>query len=345
VIYGATGYSGRLITHAALALDLRPILAGRDAAKLAALAEPLGLEHRAAALREHESLDGVLDGARVVLNAAGPFSQTSRPMLEACLRAGAHYLDITGEIAVIEALARRDAAARQRGIMIMPAVGFDVVPSDCLGAHVARRLPGAARLAFGLTGFTFLTRGSARTLVEAVDGGLVRRDGALIRLPLGSRERHFDYGSGPRPSLNVSWGDVATAYYTTGIPDIETYVETTPLVQGTLAAARYFGWLLRTAPWQVWLRAAADLLPEGPGDEERAAARMTIVAEARDDAGGRAVARLVTPESYTFTGLTASTIARRVLHGDVEVGFQTPARVYGSELVLEFPGVTREDVE
>src|SRR6185503_13464476 len=102
---------------------------------------------------------------------------------------------------------------------------------------------------------------SAKTLVEAVDAGVVRRGGALTRLPLGSRERYFDYGDGPRQSLNVSWGDVATAYYTTGIPNIETYVEATPLVQATLAGSRYFGWLLRMAPWQVMMRAATDLLP------------------------------------------------------------------------------------
>src|SRR5207244_1800308 len=110
--------------------------------------------------------------------------------------------------------------------------------------------------------------GSAKTLVEAVDAGVVRRGGTITRLPLGSRERQFDYGDGPRTSLNVSWGDVATAYYTTGIPNIETYVEATPLVQGTLSGARYFGWLLRTAPCQVMMRAATDLLPEGPQDEE-----------------------------------------------------------------------------
>jgi short subunit dehydrogenase-like uncharacterized protein len=305
----------------------------------------LGLDWRAAPLGEAGRLDAALRDVRVVLHAAGPFSHTAQPMMEACLRAGAHYLDISGEIAVIEALARRDTPARQRGIMVMPAVGFDVVPSDCLAAHVARRVPDAERLTLGLTGFSFLTRGSAKTLVEAVDAGVVRRGGTITRLPLGSRERQFDYGDGPRTSLNVSWGDVATAYYTTGIPNIETYVEATPLVQGTLSGARYLGWLLRTAPCQVMMRAATDLLPEGPQDEERAAARMTIVAEAEDGRGRRARARLRTPESYSFTGVTAAAIARRALAGDVEAGFQTPARVYGSEFVLGFGGVAREDLE
>src|SRR6185295_5073039 len=166
MIYGATGYTGRLITRRACALGLRPVLAGRHDGKLAALAAATGLEHRVAHLDDPDALARALDEIAVVVHAAGPFSATARPMVDACLRAGTHYLDIAGEIPVIEALARRDADARARGIMVMPGTGFDVVPSDCLAAHVARRLPGATRLFLGLTGLEFATRGSAKTLVE-----------------------------------------------------------------------------------------------------------------------------------------------------------------------------------
>src|SRR5215470_2249671 len=155
LIYGATGYTGRLLTEQARASSLRPILGGRSAAKLAALAASLGLEHRVVRLTEPELLAAGLRGVAVVLNAAGPFSQTSGPMLEACLRTGTHYLDVSGEITVFEALVRRHAEARRRGVMVMPGAGFDVVASDCLAAHVARRLPGARRLAVGLRGLRF----------------------------------------------------------------------------------------------------------------------------------------------------------------------------------------------
>jgi len=265
-------------------------------------------------------------------------------MVEACLRAGAHYLDITAEIRVIEALARRDREARARGVMIMPGTGFDVVPSDCLVAHVARRMPGARRLAIGLTGLAFVTRASAKTLVETANFGVVRRDGALVRVPLGSLARSFDFGGGPREGLNVSWGDVATAWYTTGIPDVTVYVEATPLMRSVIAASRWFGWTVASGPWQAWLKAHADLLPDGPTAEERAARRMVVVAEAEDGRGGRAVARITTPEAYTFTATAAAAIVRRVLDGDVEPGFQTPARVYGADFVLGFPDVVREDL-
>src|SRR5579862_5966122 len=140
LIYGATGYTGRLVAEGALKLGIRPLLAGRNEAKLAAMAQRLGLDYRVVHLGEPQQLDRALRDIRVVLHAAGPFSQTAMPMVEACLRRGVHYLDITAEIRVIEDLARRDADARQRQVMIMPAVGFDVVPSDCLAAHVHRRL-------------------------------------------------------------------------------------------------------------------------------------------------------------------------------------------------------------
>jgi short subunit dehydrogenase-like uncharacterized protein len=265
-------------------------------------------------------------------------------VVDACLRSGIHYLDISGEVEVIEALARRDAEARQRGVAIMPGIGFDVVAGDCLAAHVVGRLPGAEHLALGVSGLRFMTRGTARSVVEAADYGVVRRGGRVTRVPLGSLRHEFDFGAGPRRCLNISWGDVAAAWYTTGIPNIEVYGESTPLLEGFLASSRSFGWLLGSPPLQAWLKAGVDLLPEGPTAEERAATQAVLVAEVRDRSGRRAAARLTTPEVYSFTGTIAAAIARRVLAGDLEVGFQTPGRVYGADLVLAFDGVSREDL-
>jgi short subunit dehydrogenase-like uncharacterized protein len=346
VIYGATGYSGRILARRACEQGLRPTLSGRNPAKLAQLADALGLEWRVATVTDQKALDAAFGGSHTVLNAAGPFSETAEPIVDACLRARAHYLDIAAEVPVIERLAARDAAARRRGIMIMPAVGFDVVATDCLAAHVARRLPTARRLAIGVTGLSFITRGSAKALIEAVDYGVVRRDGRLVRIPLGSVERTFDYGEGPQGSVNVSLGDVATAYYTTGIPNIETYVDGTPLIRALLSMCRSFGWLYRTAPWQAWLGALADALPEDPTPRDGSAGHrsMGIVAEAEDAAGRRVRARLRTPEAYTFTGVTGVGVLERVLADDLEIGFQTAARVYGGDFVLDFPAVVREDL-
>lgn len=344
LIYGATGFTGKLCTRAALDRGLRPVLAGRDAGRVAAVAAPLGLSHRAASLDDPAGLAALLRGIRVVLHAAGPFSATAAPMAEACLAAGVHYLDIAGEVAVLEGLAGRHRDARARGVMLMPAVGFDVVPSDCLAAWVAARLPRPRQLALGFTGLQFATRGSLRTLVEHAGVVRVRRAGRLVDVVPGTLRRAFDYGAGARESLHVSWGDIVTAHYTTGIPDVTVYFDATPSLRGMLAASRHLGWALRTPPWQTWLKAHAVLLPEGPSPAERAAARMTIVAEVEDAAGRRAAARLHTPEAYTLTGLTAAEIARRVLGGWIEPGFQTPGRVFGPDFVLGFPGVVREDL-
>lgn len=344
LLYGATGYTGRIIAARLLERGLRPVLAGRNRGKLEALGRSLSLSHRVAALDDRAQLDRALHDIQVVLHAAGPFSRTAEPMFAACLRAHAHYLDVSAEVHVIEALAQRHADARAARIMAMPAVGFDVVPSDCLAAHVARRLPNADRLVIALTGLGLMTRASLNTLIEAWGGGVVRRGGVLTSIPLGSLTRSFDYGRGHQASLSVNWGDLATAFYTTGIPNIETYCSANPMLQSVVTASRYFGWAIGLSPWQRWLKMVADMIPEGPTEEQRAAIEMHIVAEAVR--GSRRVsARLHTPEAYTFTGVTAAAIAQRALRGDLEPGFQTPARIYGPDFVLSFDGVRREDVE
>jgi short subunit dehydrogenase-like uncharacterized protein len=352
VIYGATGYSGGLVAREAAARGWSPVLAGRDATKLASLATTLGLEHRVADVRRAEELERAFAGARVVVNAAGPFSRTAAPVAAACLRTRAHYLDLSAEVPAIEALACEHAAARARGVMIMPAVGFDVVATDCLAMHVARRLPSAVGLSIAVTNLRFLSRGSAKTLLEAVDRGLMRRNGELVSVPLGSCERVFEYEAGARKSINVSLADLTTAYHSTGIPNLATYTEGTPVMRALLAAARSAGWMLRSGPAQAWLAACAELLPGDPargnGDAQPAEGDelvQEVVAEAEDDRGGRASARLRTPEAYAFTPIAAAAVIERVLAGDLEAGFQTPARVYGSELVLTLPGVTREDLQ
>jgi short subunit dehydrogenase-like uncharacterized protein len=331
--------------QALLARGLRPVLGGRNPTTLEALAGPLGLEARPAPLDAPDQMATALRGVEVVLHAAGPFSQTAEPMVEACLRAGVHYLDITGEIGVFEALARRHADARRRGIMLMPGVGFDVVPSDCLAAHVTARLPGATHLALGIAGLRFYSRGSARTMLgQAARGMQVRRAGAIVTVSSGMLWRRFDYGHGPEPSDLVSMGDVSSAYFTTGIPNVEVYLARTPALRAALLASRYWGWMLATAPWQTVLDAGIDLLPVGPTGAERESVQTVVVAEATDDAGGVARARLRAPEAYAFTAASAAAIAAHALAGDIEPGFQTPGRVYGPDFVLSLDGVVREDL-
>jgi short subunit dehydrogenase-like uncharacterized protein len=345
LIYGATGYTGRLLAREAVRRGLRPILAGRDAAKVNALAATLGCPARVARLTDASGLSAALDGVGVVLHAAGPFSQTAEPMAAACLARDVHYLDLTGEVAVFERLSRLDRDARRRGVMVMPGVGFDVVPSDCLAAHVARRLPGATRLALGLRGFGSATRGSTKTLIEHAGRDVgIRRDGVLVRVPPGTLEHTFDFGAGPSAGINIGWGDVFSSWYTTGIPNVATYVEATPAFRLLLGANRLLAPVWRSPSWQTLAQSWASLLPDGPVPAGAPSNEMTIVAEAADDDGRRVRARLRTPEAYAFSGVTGVAIAERALAGDVEPGYQTPGRVYGPDFVLRFAGVTREDL-
>lgn len=344
VIYGASGYTGALLARALRDRGIAPRLCGRSESKIAALAARLGLEYRIARLDDEEGLSSALAGSRAMLNAAGPFSATALPLVAACLRGGIHYLDVTGEASVIESVSRRGEEARRKGVMLMPAIGFDVVASDCLAAHVARRVAQPRRLFIGVSGLELLSRGSAKTIVaQSSDPVWVRRDGFLERVPQGSFERFFDYGSGPRSSLVVSWGDVVSAYASTGIPDIAVYFETTPLHRVHNALMHLLGWSLPFTPWRDWLRANADALPDGPSEEARAARQAVIVAEVEDDAGALARSRLRTPEAYSFTAAAATAIAERVLAGDIETGFQTASRVFGPDFVLSLPRVHRED--
>ena len=244
MIYGATGFTGKLVTRQAAALGLQPMLAGRNAARLKAVAEGTGLECRAVDLADGEALRRAVAEVDAVLHLAGPFSQTAGPMLEACLAARTHYLDITGEIDVFEACAARDAAARQAGITVMPGCGFDVAPSDCLAAHVKRRLPDAAALNLGIAGLGSVSRGTPRTAVENLGRGVrVRRHGRIVALPSPPRRR-FDFGEGPQSAVAVGWGDVATAWHSTGIPEITVYFAVSWPIDQIAGLGEPLRWLL-----------------------------------------------------------------------------------------------------
>lgn len=347
LVYGANGYTGELIARRAAAAGVPALLAGRDANAVSALAAELDRDHRAFALDDPAALDRALSGVTVVLNCAGPFSRTAAPLVAACLRRRAHYLDITGEIDVLEALAARDAEARAAGVALLPGAGFDVVPSDCLAAHVRRRLPSATHLVIAFSAGTRMSRGTALTSIEnAHRGGLVRRGGDLVSVPSGWRSRRIDFGPelGTRTAITIPWGDVATAYHSTGIPNIEVYVAVPLAVRVALRAARALAPLLAAGAVKRALETRIRRGPAGPTTAERAQRASHLWAEARDAAGQIAVARLRTPESYELTSMTALDLATRALRGELAGGFQTPARACGPDYVLQFPGVAREDV-
>ncbi len=345
LIYGATGYTAGLTAQAAQAQGLRPILAGRDAARTQAAAARHGFEWQAFDLADTTRLDAALREVDAVLHMAGPFSATSRPMADACLRSGRHYLDITGEIDVFEALAARDGEAKAAGVMLLPGAGFDVVPSDCLAAHMKRRLPDATRLFIAIGGLDKLSRGTAKTSLESIDRGtLARRGGRIVRLPDTSRAS-ADFGAGVVPTIALSWGDVATAWHSTRIPDIDIHFQASRQLDQVTRLGPFARRLLATRLGQRIAGTLIERQPEGPSDAERAGTRAVLVAQATNANGEQRRTRLVTPEAYTLTALTALEIAKRVVDGDFTPGFQTPSLAYGADFILKFAGVTREDLD
>jgi short subunit dehydrogenase-like uncharacterized protein len=345
LIYGANGYTGSLIARTALTEGLRPVLAGRNAAAVQTLAGELGLEHRVFGLDDPAAQDRALKGVIGVLHCAGPFLHTFKAVADACLRNAVHYLDVTGEIAVFEALAVRDAQAKAAGVMFLPGAGFDVVPSDCLAAHLKRRLPSATRLVLAITALGRVSRGTATTILENLGHGcMVREAGVLKQVPAAWKTRRIDFGDGPVKAITISWGDISTAWYSTRIPNIEVYLAA-PL--GTRLAARvsrYCGGLLASRFMQQWIKNRIRAGPAGPTAEERARGHAVVWGEASDEAGRRAVGRLRCPNGYTLTARAALAVVRRVLAGQAPSGFQTPSTAYGPDFVLELEGIVREDI-
>jgi short subunit dehydrogenase-like uncharacterized protein len=344
LLYGANGYTGELIARKAASRGHHPVLAGRHAGAVSALAEELSLERRLVGLDDPARLDAALAGMSLVLHCAGPFSATWRPMAEACLRTGTHYLDLSGEVEVLEALVRRDDEARQAGVMLLPGCGFEVVASDCLAAHLKARLPGARRLALGRSAFERVSRGTALTAVEGLGrASLVRREGALRSVPSAWRTREIDFGTGPRACITVPLADLTAAWRSTGIGNVEVYLAAPPDVRMMARAARWLGPLLASNPVQRFLKSRVRARPRGPSEEARRTGRAGVWGEAEDDQGRRVVSRLVTPEGYTFTARAALAVVEAVLGGQAPPGFQTPSLAFGADLVLAVPGVTRTD--
>lgn len=344
VLYGATGYTGELIAEACVARGLRPTLAGRREAPIRALAERLGLPHAVVGLDDAAGLDRMLGAAPFVLHCAGPYAETARPMVDACLRTGRHYLDITGEIPVLEAMRARDDEARARGVMLLPAVGFDVVPSDCMALHVARRAPGASTLELCVASFGSASHGTAATALSQFRGQSAERvGGRLVPARFGARRRAFDLGDGKEHlAVGAPLADVVTAAVSTGISDIRAYLVVAGKLRRAVRLAPLFGPLLGFGPIARALR--ASLPPGGPSAEARARGRIVVVAEASDQAGVRARARLTGPDAYTLTVDCALLCVSRVVAGQARAGFTTAAHAFGPDLVLEAPGVHREDL-
>ena len=339
MIYGANGYTGRLIAQEAKARGLSPVLAGRSDA-VAAFAQQLGFAHRQFDLADPDAVRAGLDGIGLVLHCAGPFSATAAPMLEGCLATGAHYLDITGEIDVFAQCHAQDARARERGIVVLPGAGFDVVPTDCLAAMLKRDLPTATHLVLAFEAGGGPSPGTARTSVEGLGkGGRVRIDGQLQRVPLAWKTRSFVRDGLPRTAMTIPWGDVYTAHVSTGIGNIEVYMAVPPATISRVRRLRVLGRLLDTALVQGFLKRGVARSVRGPSDDKRAGTVTHVWGEVRDRDGAQIKRHLIVPNGYTLTATASLGIVEHLLRGTDQAGYRTPSQLMGAQYVLSLPGV------
>lgn len=340
ILYGSYGYTGKLIAAECKARNLSVLLSGRDAVKLAQQSEQTGYSFEATGINDRAGLINLLRKGQLVIHCGGPFQHTAKQMVEACLETGTHYTDITGEYTVFEMLAAYDSRAKTKGIIIMPGTGFDVVPSDCLALHLKNRLPNAThlQLAFAMSQAE-LSRGTSKTMIEGLGyGTMVRENGRLTPIALGDKIMDVDFGSFKAKALCIPWGDIVTAWQSTGIPNIEVYSGQTEKMIRAAKMSRWFNWLLRKRSVKNYLLKKIDSRPAGPSHEKVESGRSYLWGKAWDDLGQAVEARLETLSGYKLTAKTSVMIAEKIVTGDVRPGYFTPAQYFGDALILQVDG-------
>jgi short subunit dehydrogenase-like uncharacterized protein len=345
MIYGANGYTGRLTALEAIRRGLKPILAGRNAKALAELAAEIGhdtgLETRVFALDSPAEVKQNLSGCQLVLHCAGPFSATSQPMIAACLASGVHYLDITGEISVFANAHAQAEAARRADVVLFPGTGFDVVPSDCLAASLVQALPAAVELTLAFEAGGGPSPGTAKTSAEGMArGGAVRRDGELVEVPLGYKSRNIPFAHGERVAVTIPWGDVFTAYVSTGVPNIEVYMSVPPATIRRLKKMRWLQPLLRTSMAQDFMKRRINSSISGPDESRRSRTDAQLWGQATTADGRRVSGTMTTPNGYDLTVTASLGVVEYLLSHDVEGGYYTPSMLLGAGFAQGLPGVS-----
>ena len=343
MIYGANGYTGRLIVREAVRRGMKPIIAGRNRDEMTGLANESGLPSCVFDLGNPNELRRNLDGVSLVLHCAGPFSKTAAPMLDACLDLNVHYLDITGEIDVFALCHRSHDRARYQGIVVLPGSGFDVVPTDCVAAMLKKKLPNADSLVLAFEASGGPSPGTAKTSVEGLgNGGRARIGGNVTKVPLAWKSREFQRDDGKsRTAMTIPWGDVYTAYLSTGIPNIETYMVVPPKTIKNVRRMRLFQSLLKWNAVQNFMKRKIERATPGPSEQRRRDSGCYVWGEVRNDCGDMATLAIAAPNGYDLTVQSSLGIVEFVLarSGEPHGGYFTPSQLMGADYVLKLPGV------
>ena len=345
LIYGAYGYTGHLITELAISHSLPIIIAGRDMHKVKTMGEKLEVEYRFFDLHPDELLFQFKD-VHTVINCAGPFSTTAKIVAEGCLETNTHYLDVTGEIDVFESLQQLNKQAQEKGIMIMPGTGFDVVATDCLAKYLSNKVPTADKLELSFHGMKKISPGTTKSQVERLKvGGGIRESGVLKTVPMLSKSKELRFVKDDGTTLTkqtylIPWGDLSTAYWTTKIPNIEVYQHFPKSMVRLAKGSRYIRWLLKLKWYENFVKWMQLKMNPPLKVGETTDSRMLIRGTVWDKQGNSLSARSSTSDGYQFTAEATITILQKILAGDFKAGYQTPAGCYGHELFYEIPNTT-----
>ena len=332
MIYGANGYSGKLIAEQAVKQGLTPIVAGRNKASIESIANELSCESRVFDLAD-TAIAKHLEDVSVVIHCAGPFSQTAEPMIKACLQSKTHYLDITGEISVFELAKSYDQQAKDAGVVLCPGVGFDVIPTDCLASQLKELMPDATHLALGFDSKSGFSPGTAKTSVEGLaSGGRIRKDGEIIQVPLAAKTRKIDFGNGEKLAMTIPWGDVSTAHFTTNIPNIEVYIPASPNLVKKLKRMNYLRWLLGMGFVQNFMKKRIEKSVKGPSEKQRDQLKTYLWGEVKNAKGESQELRLITSNGYSLTVTGGLKMVEHTLETD-KSGYYTPSTLVNNRLL------------
>ncbi len=334
MIYGAYGYTGRLVIQEALSRGHTPVIAGRSYDKLIPLAKQYNLDYLVFDLKNEEKLSKAVQDFDLVFHAAGPFKYTSDPMVKACLKSGTNYVDITGEIPVFEQNFSYHNQAKDKNIAIISGVGFDVVPTDCLAKHISEKIPNPSDLKLGIAGGGSPSAGTLKTMIEYISNGLLfRRNGQLVKYYPEKDIREIRFSDKVRPVFPAVWGDLATAFRTTNIPNITIYMPQSKQISSLSKIIR-----LKKKTAQNWIERNIH----GPDEQTRNNARSYIWAQVTNDKGDKAQAWLETMEGYRFTAIAGVKSVEKVFELKPK-GALTPALAFGQDFILEIPETKRFD--
>jgi short subunit dehydrogenase-like uncharacterized protein len=346
MIYGAYGFTGRLVVEEALRRGHYPVLAGRDIEQLKAMAKPLDLEIMPLSLDDTSSLRAAADSTSLILNAAGPFSATGPKIIDACLETGTAYADISGEFHHVRAVQQLDEQARKASIPLLTGAGFGVTFGDCLARHVVDRLPDATSLRLSVAANNAqITPAVRRTILEVMGkGGYAVENGEWVRRPFAHElwtvkdsSREMEFAAAPMGELAAARASTNVANIVVGRPMAAKTAKRirmlSPLVQGALSIAPLRNLLGRDSG-----------KPPIAAPEPKEGWRSQLWAEARNARGDRAIARLDTGEGYASTAHAALANIEALFTRKLAGAF-TPARAFGAGHVLTIPGVSVTDLD